>query len=118
MIDIWKKEGVRFVENQRTKQQMPHSYSQVEDFLNNSEKLSIQNKCENLDKPILIFHGNKDVSVPISEGKEIAFWTKNNLQIIENTDHVFDAKHPWESVQLPEKLNEACEKITKFILEK
>ena len=40
MIDIWKKEGVRFVENQRTKQQMPHSYSQVEDFLNNSDKLS------------------------------------------------------------------------------
>jgi pimeloyl-ACP methyl ester carboxylesterase len=118
MIDIWKKEGVRFVENQRTKQQMPHSYSQVEDFLNNSDELSIQNKCENLEKSILIFHGNKDLSVPISEGEEIAFWSKNNLQIIENTDHVFGSKHPWQSDQLPEKLKEICEATAIFILEK
>ncbi len=118
MIDMWKKKGVRFVENQRTKQQMPHSYSQVEDFLLNSDALSIQKECENLKKPILIFHGNKDVSISISEGEKIAFWTKNKLQIISEMAHDFGAKHPWESDELPGKLKEVCEKIANFILEK
>ena len=40
MLADWKEKGIRFATNQRTKQEMPHSYLQVEDFLANKEKLS------------------------------------------------------------------------------
>jgi uncharacterized protein len=80
MLQEWKEKGVRFVENQRTKQKMPHSYIQVLDFMENREELSIKKACENLKKPILIIHGNQDNSVPIQEGEEIAFWTKKRIK--------------------------------------
>ncbi|MFN5417755.1 MAG: alpha/beta hydrolase family protein [Flavobacteriia bacterium] len=111
----WKEKGIRFVTNQRTKQEMPHSYLQVEDFLANKEKLSIEKACRELSKPILIIHGNQDVSVPISEGEDISEWTNTKLTIIENTDHVFGASQPWISDKIPEKLEEVCEKVFEFL---
>ncbi|MES2588190.1 MAG: alpha/beta fold hydrolase [Bacteroidota bacterium] len=115
VLDSWKESGVRYVQNQRTKQQMPHLYSQVEDFFENKEKLSIQKACEELSKPILIIHGNEDTSVPLEEALEIANWTKNSVKIIEQSDHVFGAKQPWESNDLPEKLKEVLEEILLFL---
>lgn len=115
MLEEWKQKGTRYVTNQRTKQDMPHSYSQVEDFFANKEKLSIEKACKILQKPILIVHGNQDVSVPIEEGYEISKWTKTPLTIIRNTDHVFGSSHPWVNPELPEKLREVCEEIYKFV---
>jgi len=115
LLEEWKQNGVRYVTNQRTKQNLPHDYSQVEDFLTNKENLSIEKACKHLQKPILIIHGEQDVSVPIEEGLEISNWTNTPLTTIKNADHVFGSTHPWNSNELPEKLEEVCEKIEKFI---
>ena len=38
----WKQEGVMFVENGRTKQQMPHYFQFFEDFIKNENRLTIK----------------------------------------------------------------------------
>jgi len=113
----WKKDGVRYVTNQRTKQEMPHHYTQYIDFLENEDKLSIELAAKNLQQPVLIIHGTEDVSVSITEGEELSKWTTTPLVKIEHTDHVFGAKHPWNENYLPAPLELAGEKISEFILQ-
>ena len=117
MLDQWKKDGVRYVTNQRTQQQMPHNYDQYLDYLENREKLSIELAAKNLQKQVLIIHGTEDVSVSITEGEELSKWTSTPLLKIEHTDHVFGAKHPWNENYLPAPLELAGEKISEFILQ-
>ena len=117
MLDQWKKDGVRYVTNQRTQQQMPHNYDQYLDYLENQEKLSIELAAKNLQQPVLIIHGTEDVSVSITESEELSKWTSTPLFKIEHTDHVFGAKHPWNENYLPAPLELAGEKISKFILQ-
>jgi uncharacterized protein len=117
MLEEWKNSGVRFVENQRTKQSMPHLYHQVEDFYQNKENLSIEKIGKGLLIPILIIHGDNDSSVSIEEGYELSNWTKTELQIIQSADHVFGSKHPWNENNLPNKLEEVCELMLAFLLD-
>ena len=114
-LEEWKKTGVRYVTNSRTKQNLPNYYSLYEDFKANEERLSIQKACESITIPVLVFHGDQDTSVPISEGEQIAEWLKTDLMTITKTDHVFGATHPWEKDILPEKLIEVCERIYGFL---
>ena len=116
MLKKWKETGVRFVQNQRTKQQMPHNYSQYLDFIEFKEELNIEKACKSLNKPNLVIHGDKDTSVSIEEGVEIATWTNSPLYTIEGADHTFGSSHPWNSKELPEKLEEVVALISTFIL--
>ena len=86
-LEEWKCNKIRFVRNGRTKQNLGHSFEQYEDFLSNQEKLNIKKACLQLKKPTIIFHGEKDESVSISEGKEISEWLNCPLQIIKSTQH-------------------------------
>lgn len=115
MIENWKKDGIRYVTNQRTQQQMPHDLIQYTDFIQNQETLNIEKACKENKKPILIIHGDKDTSVNISEGKSIAHWVRTDLTIIENADHVYGASQPWKSKELPGKLKEVCHKMNDFL---
>ena len=115
MLRDWKEKGVRYVTNQRTKQAMPHNWSQVLDFEQNKEKLSIETACRKLDKPVLVIHGDQDSSVPIEEGREIALWTQTALTVIEGADHTFGAAQPWNSNELPHNLGLACLKMHEFL---
>lgn len=116
MMADWKATGIRYVTNQRTQQQMPHNYSQAEDFLANKDKLDIEKACRNLDRPVLVIHGDKDTSVSIEEGQKIAGWTGTALQVIPGADHVFGSSQPWKSDELPELLKMVCEKVEEFVL--
>lgn len=115
MLEKWRETGVRFVDNQRTKQAMPHAYVQVEDFVAHKARLDIESHCKAIEKPLLIFHGDADSSVSLEEGREIATWTGKPLHIQEGADHVFGASQPWLSKQLPEKLEEICTGILRFV---
>lgn len=115
VIASWKENGVRYVSNQRTKQQLPMSYEQVEDFLLHEEALSVEQSCLNLKKPVLHLHGDQDVSVPLWEGENMAQKTKSKLQVIAGADHVFGSSHPWKEPTLPVLLKEACDLIHEFI---
>lgn len=114
MLDQWKKDGVYFRENGRTKQKMPHNYSQYENFLRYKDRLNIENYCKNSTKPTLIIHGENDQSVLIKEGETIAEWLQTDLVRIPNTEHTFGTKQPYIQLKMPFALKQTCEATLTF----
>ena len=115
-LEQWKKDGVKYVLNGRTKQQMPHFIQFYEDFKQNENRLTIKRAVENLQIPHLIIHGDNDTSILVKEAEIQHQWNpKSELEIIENTNHVFDAKHPWEEKEIPKKLEEATNLCISFL---
>jgi len=115
-LDQWEKEGVKYVLNGRTKQQMPHNYQFYEDFKANEARLNIE-KCEKaLQIPHLIIHAKDDPSVKYEESKALHFWNKNSeLFTLNNSDHVFGAKHPWDEKFPPKALTQVINKCIEQI---
>lgn len=112
----WEKSGITFVENGRTKQQMPHDFQFYKDFKTNENRLTIRRAVENLNANQLIIHGSEDTSVTVLEAQNLHQWnSKSTLEIIENADHVFGACHPWCNSELPPDLNKAIMQTVAFI---
>ena len=117
-LENWKKEGVKYILNGRTKQQMPHFYQFYEDFKLNEERLTIKRAVENLQIPHLIIHGDNDTSISVEEAKIQQKWnSQSKLEIIEGANHVFNTKHPWEEKILPNHLLEVVDKCCNFIVD-
>lgn len=115
IMEQWKNEGVRYELNTRTKQQMPIKYEQYLDFLTHQNELDIEKSCRSLNKPCLHFHGKDDDAILLSEGENIAKWTKQPLLILENCNHTFNTSHPWQSDKLSDVLNFVVEKCLSFL---
>jgi pimeloyl-ACP methyl ester carboxylesterase len=117
-FETWKAHGVKYVENGRTKQLMPHLYRFYEDFEQNENRLTIATAVENLSQPLLIVHGSEDSTVPINEAEQLAAWSDNaTLQIIQGANHVFGSKHPWNEITLPPQLMEVVRNSIGFLKE-
>jgi uncharacterized protein len=115
-FQAWKNQGVYYVENGRTKQQMPHYFQFYTDFIENEERLTIKRAVSNLKIPHLIIHGNEDTSVSIKEAENLHKWNPNNtFEIIKGANHVFGASHPWEQKTLPKHLKDVVNKISAFL---
>tara|TARA_R110001599_G_scaffold7889_3_gene37989 strand:+ start:3666 stop:4505 length:840 start_codon:yes stop_codon:yes gene_type:complete len=115
-LEQWKKDGVKYVVNGRTKQQMPHFYQFYEDFIENEERLTIKRAVENLEIPYLIIHGDNDTSVFIDEAKNLHSWnSKSQFKIIKNANHVFNTSHPWEKENLSEELKKVTQLCIDFL---
>jgi len=111
----WKEAGFYYTKNGRTNQEMPHSYSQYEEFRANEDILNIEQSCIELKKPICVIHGVEDSSVSIIEGEQIASWTNSKLIKIDDTNHTFGASEPWDGNELPLALKQVCEQTLRFI---
>lgn len=115
-VEQWKKDGVKYVMNGRTKQQMPHYYQFYTNFIENEERLTIERAVSKLKIPYLIIHGDNDTSVLIDEAHQLHSWNpKSQLKIIEGADHVFSTKHPWQLQSLSRELKLAVEVVIKFV---
>ena len=118
-LEQWKKDGVKYVLNGRTNQQMPHYYQFYEDFIKNEERLTIKRAVSNLNIPFLIIHGDNDTSVFIEEAENLHKWnSKSEFKIIKGANHVFNASHPWTKNALTEELKEVISTVTTFIKSK
>lgn len=118
-LEEWKENGVKYVVNGRTKQQMPHFYQFYEDFIKNENRLHIESAEKQLQMPHLIIHGDKDTSIKIEEAQALHQWNTNSqLAIINDADHVFNVSHPWETDLLSEELNKVVDLIIDFSLSK
>ncbi len=116
-LEFWKKTGVIYVENSRTKQQMPLYYQIAEDVFKNADRLSIENASKALNKPHLIIHGTNDPTVNPEEAEKVHKWSKQSeLEIIQNADHVFNVKHPWNENHLPQQFKSMLDKSLEFVL--
>lgn len=115
-FETWKKEGVYYIVNGRTKQDMPHFYQFFKDFEQNKERLNIKRASSTLKIPHLIIHGNKDTSVSINEAENLHKWNPNSeLVIIDGADHVFGTKHPWQKTKLSKELEIVIQSVVSFI---
>ncbi len=115
-LELWKQNGVKYVLNGRTKQQMPHYYQFYENFIEHKERLTIKRAVKNLKIPYLILHGTADTSVLIEEAVQLHAWNANStFESIADANHVFGASHPWQSETLPKHLNEVINNIIKFL---
>ena len=112
----WKKEGVAYITNARTKQQMPHYYQFYTTFKKNEKRLHIKSAVHNLKIPYLIIHGTNDETVKTIEAENLHRWNTNNkLVFVKNGNHTFGSVQPYESDQLPENLKEVAETSIDFI---
>ncbi len=117
-LEKWKKNGVRYVKNVRTNQEMPHDFTFYEDFKANEERLTIQRYAQMLNsknKPCLHIHGANDEAVSEDAVHLLASWTGGQKIILDDTGHTFDTKHPWEKQHLPEKMEQVCRLSVEFI---
>mgnify|MGYP005817365361 CR=1 FL=1 len=115
-LEQWKKDGVKYVLNGRTKQKMPHNYQFYEDFKANEHRLHIESAVKKIAIPQLIIHATDDPSVAFSEAEALHAWnTKSILFPIDNSDHVFGASHPWKADHPPAPLKKVVQKSIDFI---
>ncbi|MEO1031194.1 MAG: alpha/beta fold hydrolase [Bacteroidota bacterium] len=115
-LEIWKRDGVKYVLNGRTRQQMPHYYQFYEDFKVNEARLHIESAEKRLQIPHLIIHGDHDISVKVDEAYALHQWnSESELKIIEGADHVFNTKHPWDSHVMSNELQSVVNSTLQFL---
>lgn len=115
-FENWKKDGVYYIENARTKQKMPHYFQFFEDYESNKERFDVENSCKDLTIPSLFIHGSADEAVESKHSENLHNWTSDSeFKIIDNAGHTFGAKEPWESDILPKELAEAVEICIDFL---
>ena len=115
-LEAWKTEGVEYLLNGRTGQQMPLYYSLYEDYQAHQDRLSVAKTLDQLHKPYLIVHGTADPAV----SHESAQWLherayKSELVLLEGADHVFGGRHPHPETTLPKDSQHLVERTLQFI---
>ncbi len=111
----WERNGVYFVENARTGQQLPHNYQYYLDYQDNIEQLDIRGKAKILEQHALVIHAADDEAVHFSEAMRLAKWIPNSqLIILPQGGHTFGAKHPFPGDELPIYLEEVVDTTIEF----
>ena len=117
LLKIWKDKGVAYIENSRTKQQMPHYYQFYEDFQRNKDRFNIKNMVKNLSIPYLIIHGDQDETVSYKEAALLhGLAPKSTLLKVTGGTHTFGCSHPWESETISQNFQEVIDKSIFFII--
>lgn len=115
-LEDWKENGVMYIKNGRTKQEMPLFYQFYEDFLQNEEELTILKQAAKIKQPHLILHGDADETVLVKDAQAIHKASANSqLKLIREANHTLGASHPWESSLLPAHLREAVQCMINFL---
>ena len=115
-LELWKKKGVVYIYNGRTKQNMPMYYQFYEDCMKNKDRFSILSACNRIKIPHLVLHGDNDPTVPVDAAKEIKSHNSNaELHIIKGSDHVFNVSHPFLNKELPDALNKVLKLSLQFL---
>lgn len=113
-LQKWKTDGVAYVANSRTKQDMPLHYQLYENYINNQQRLDIKVAVRNLNMPVLLCHGKNDEAVPVEVGYELHSINPATELFIVDSDHVFGRKHPWNEKTLPAAMQQVLDKTIEF----
>lgn len=115
-IEKWRQEGITFVENSRTKQQLPHNFSFYSDYVENRELLDITAAAKRISVSWLIVHGTADESVSYFDADRLnAQCPEAELFFVRDAGHTFGAHHPWPHTELPEPLQIVVDKTIRFL---
>ena len=111
----WRLQGIMYFPNSRTGQQMPVKSTFLDDLDRHPARLNIQARAAEITQPWLIFHGDKDQTVPLSHAEELAAaQPRAELVVIKNGDHTLGGSHPYAGKTLPDTLLEYCGKVISF----
>lgn len=112
----WKQNGVFYLENKRTKQQLPVYYQAYEDYLANKELFDLSNAAQKINQPWLIIHGDADEAVPLSDAESLNNWGKTSqLKVIPGAGHTFGRVHPEKEETLTTEAQELVLSTIEFI---
>ncbi len=101
MIEEWKRNGVIYIANARTGQQMPLSYDLYLDYMEQEYRFDLAKVEVKRRPPMHFLHGDQDEAVPYSAALELkSFFPWAKVDIIPETGHTFDCRHP-QSEPLP-----------------
>ncbi|MFQ5746070.1 MAG: alpha/beta hydrolase family protein [Gemmatimonadota bacterium] len=91
------REGLAYVLNARTGQQMPLRRDILDDLRANREQLDVQAAARRLKIPHLVVHGDADESVPVADAHALAraAGRRARLEVVRGTGHTLDATHPF-----------------------
>ncbi|MBU6325838.1 MAG: prolyl oligopeptidase family serine peptidase, partial [Bacteroidetes bacterium] len=96
----WKADGVAFIRNSRTGQELPVGYTLYEDYNAHREDYHLGAAAESLEIPLLLVHGTDDVNVRISASEYLYEKVLHAIFIrVEGGDHTFGIRHPWTAEQ-------------------
>lgn len=112
-----KREGVIYIPNGRTKQQMPIKWQMYENYFEYKDRLYIPDAVKELQKPFLIVHGKEDETVPVAYAIEMHNWNPAAQLLLTKGGHTFGGKHPWTDDELPDDLKQVVERTGQFFLE-
>ena len=102
VLTQWQREGVLYVPNSRTGQQLPMYYQIAEDYHANRARLDLPQLVPQLRQPLLIVHGDPDETVPLSAAEQLhAQKPDAELFIVPGAGHMFGGSHPWPMAALP-----------------
>lgn len=115
-LDEWEKEGVRYILNGRTFQQMPLYWQFAEDFFSNKENYSPNKLVEKLSIPLCFIYGKEDnVVKPLVFSNLGLKNTSINCIFIEKANHVFNGEHPFSESRLPLEMKKLVDFTLKFL---
>jgi dienelactone hydrolase len=113
-LEEWKRSGVQYVTNSRTKQEMPLYYQLFEDYQSHKERLDIKAAVKRLSIPLLICHGTHDEAVSVINAYELHTAAKDAELFEVDSDHVFGRKHPWTEDVLPSAMQQVLDRTIEF----
>ena len=116
-LEQWKKEGVYYIFNSRTNQQMPLFYQFYENFSANKQRLDILARAKEVNIPTLVVHGTADETVPVSEANQLTdSISEAQCLVIEKASHTFDVTHPFTSKEIPTNFQRVIDESIRFLL--
>ncbi|QSE99239.1 alpha/beta hydrolase [Fulvivirga lutea] len=115
LVEHWRKEGVHYVENTRTNQMMPIYFQAYHDLMNNRDRYNPKKAISELEQPVIIFHGDKDPTVPVQHAYELKeLKPEAELHVVAGADHVFGGSHPFTQDDLHPHTYEVLNKTVSF----
>lgn len=118
-LNQFKEEGVYYIYNGRTKQEMPLYYQFYEDFITNKNRLNVPHAAGKIQIPFLIIHGTGDEAVPCEDALSLhGSNSQSKLLLIEKAGHTFGARHPFDESELPKDAMEVVNASIGFLLDK
>jgi pimeloyl-ACP methyl ester carboxylesterase len=111
----WQRDGVLYVLNSRTGQQLPMYYQIAEDYYKNRARLDLPQLVPHLRQPLLLVHGDPDETVPLSAAETLlAAKPDAELFIVPGAGHMFGGSHPWPTATLPPLAQLVAERTAAF----
>jgi pimeloyl-ACP methyl ester carboxylesterase len=111
----WRLQGIMYMLNSRTNQQMPLKSTLLDDLDKYPGRLDIEAKAAQIKQAWLILHGDEDKTVPLSHAKQLKTANPNaELSVIKGGDHTFGGSHPYAKNTLPVSLQEFCRQTIQF----